>query len=145
MPLCLCEASGQGSDAFFAIALTLSLSPSAFGAAFLYQTIRIAAAASPGVEPNVVSYNAAISACEKGGQWLAAVGLFEAMKRNGRASAQPDAVTYNALLSALATSHQVLLKFGVLESQASLYAGVCSPISFYCVRPSQTNNKMYCL
>jgi len=61
-----------------------------------------------GVEPNVVSYNAAISACEKAGQWLEAIGLFEGMKKSGAPEAQPDMVTYSALLSALATSHQVL-------------------------------------
>jgi len=60
-----------------------------------------------GIEPNAVSYNAAISACEKAGRWLDAIGLFEGMKKSGIPEAQPDMVTYSALLSALATSHQV--------------------------------------
>ena len=42
-----------------------------------------------------ISLNAAISACEKGGQWEQALILFEAMPGS---NVEPDMVSYNALL-----------------------------------------------
>ena len=35
---------------------------------------------SDGIEPTVVSYSAALSACEKGGQWELALELLELMR-----------------------------------------------------------------
>ncbi|CAK9030074.1 Pentatricopeptide repeat-containing protein At4g31850 [Durusdinium trenchii] len=46
------------------------------------------------VQPDVISYSAAISACEKGGQWPQALKLFEAMPE---VEVQPNLVAYNAL------------------------------------------------
>ena len=36
-----------------------------------------------GIEPNIISYYATSSACEKGGQWEKALNLFQEMKYNG--------------------------------------------------------------
>ena len=36
-----------------------------------------------GIEPNIISYNATISACEKGVQWGKAIHLFKDMEING--------------------------------------------------------------
>ena len=52
---------------------------------------------SSGVEPSVISYNAAISACEKGGQWEPALQLLEEMKSSG---IEPDVISYSAAISA---------------------------------------------
>ena len=49
------------------------------------------------VVPNVYTYSAAISACEKGGQWKRALELFAEMERAGVAR---DVVIYNAAISA---------------------------------------------
>jgi pentatricopeptide repeat domain-containing protein 1 len=49
------------------------------------------------VKPDVYSYNALISACEKGGQWERAVEVFEEMKAAG---VKPDVITYSALITA---------------------------------------------
>ena len=45
--------------------------------------------------PNVITYNAMISACEKGKQPERALELFDAMKQQ---SMVPDVMTYNALI-----------------------------------------------
>jgi pentatricopeptide repeat protein len=50
-----------------------------------------------GVEPDVITYNAAISACEKGGQWEKALQLLEEMQAKG---VEPDVITYSATISA---------------------------------------------
>ena len=49
------------------------------------------------INPNVISYNAAISACQKRGEWQQAVSLFRAMPQ---ARITPDVVSYNAVISA---------------------------------------------
>ena len=49
-----------------------------------------------GVVPNVITYNALISACEKGKQPERALGVLEAMQQQGL---EPNAITYNALIS----------------------------------------------
>ncbi|CAL1152244.1 unnamed protein product [Cladocopium goreaui] len=49
------------------------------------------------VNPDIIVYNAAISACEKGGQWQQALNLFRAMPK---AKAIPDSISYNAAISA---------------------------------------------
>ena len=49
-----------------------------------------------GVLPNVITYNALISAGEKGQQPGRALKIFEAMVQQG---VVPDAITYNALVS----------------------------------------------
>ncbi len=50
-----------------------------------------------GLEPNVVTYNATISACVKGLQWAKALELLASMDRRGL---EPDVETYNATISA---------------------------------------------
>jgi len=50
-----------------------------------------------GVVPNVVTYSALVSACEKGERLGQALKMFVAMQRQGVA---PDVVTYCALISA---------------------------------------------
>lgn len=48
------------------------------------------------VTPDVTSYNALISACEKGGEWQRALHLFQLC----RSELQPNLVSYNAMISA---------------------------------------------
>ena len=50
-----------------------------------------------GVVPEVITYNALISACEKGKQDERAMRIFEAMQQQG---VMPEVITYNALISA---------------------------------------------
>ena len=47
--------------------------------------------------PEVITFSALISACEKGKQPGRALELFEAMQRQG---VVPDVITYNALINA---------------------------------------------
>ncbi len=47
--------------------------------------------------PNVISYSAATSACEKGGQWQRALELLEGMSRR---ALRPDVISYSAAMSA---------------------------------------------
>merc|ERR1712070_915880 len=49
------------------------------------------------VEPNVVSYSAAISACEKGQQWEDALSLLDDVQGSFLV---PDVVSFNAAISA---------------------------------------------
>eukprot|EP00438_Fugacium_kawagutii_P010387 Skav220387 [mRNA] locus=scaffold639:162903:163631:- [translate_table: standard] len=49
------------------------------------------------ISADVISYNAAISACEKGGQWQQALTLFEAMPK---AMISPNVVSFSAAISA---------------------------------------------
>ena len=57
-----------------------------------------------GVEPDVISFSAAISACEKGGQWERALSLLEEMGRRG---VEPDVVSFNAALDAVCAQQPV--------------------------------------
>ena len=49
------------------------------------------------LQPNVITCNALISACEKGWMTERALQLFDAMQQQGL---QPDVITYSALVSA---------------------------------------------
>ena len=49
------------------------------------------------VEADTITYNAAISACEKAGQWVRALQLLDGMA-NSRTEA--NTITYNAAISA---------------------------------------------
>jgi pentatricopeptide repeat protein len=49
--------------------------------------------------PNVITFSAAISACEKGGQWKRALSLLDEMRDNGVA---PDVIIFNAAILACA-------------------------------------------
>ena len=48
-----------------------------------------------GIVPNVISYNATISACEKGGEWKKALQLFQEMRNNG---IQSDVISYKTII-----------------------------------------------
>ena len=50
-----------------------------------------------GLEADVVSYNAAISACTKGRQWASALSLLAQMRSEGIA---PNVITFNAAIGA---------------------------------------------
>ena len=50
-----------------------------------------------GVTPNVISFNAAISACEKGGKWERALSLLDAMRERG---VTPNVISFSAAISA---------------------------------------------
>ena len=50
-----------------------------------------------GIELNIISYNATISACEKGGEWEKALQLFKETNHNG---IDPNIISYNATISA---------------------------------------------
>ncbi|CAK0790318.1 unnamed protein product, partial [Prorocentrum cordatum] len=55
-------------------------------------------------EPNVISYSAGTSACEKGGQWQRALALLSEMPE---AKLEPDIIfSYNAGISACAKGEQ---------------------------------------
>jgi pentatricopeptide repeat protein len=66
-----------------------------------------------GVLPDVITYSALISACEKGKQPERALELFEAMQRQG---VVPDVITYSALVSACEGSQQWELTSHLLSS-----------------------------
>ena len=70
---------------------------------------------SKGVERNTMTYNATISACEKGGQLQRAVELFEEMGRQG---VDWDTITYNATISACE-------KGGQFDRCVTLYGDAC--------------------
>ena len=50
-----------------------------------------------GLEPNVINYSAAISACEKKGEWEKALDLFRSMQVQGL---KPSVLTYNSVIRA---------------------------------------------
>ena len=56
-----------------------------------------------GVEPNVISYSAAISAREEGQQWEPAQSLLGQMEARG---VEPNVISYNAAISACENGHQ---------------------------------------
>lgn len=49
------------------------------------------------LQPNVICYSAAITACEKGGEWRKALHLLLKMINSG---VEPDTIAYNASISA---------------------------------------------
>ena len=55
------------------------------------------------LEPNVVSYSAAISACEKGKQWEQALNLLQEMARS---QLEPDVIIYNSATTACEKSRR---------------------------------------
>ena len=56
-----------------------------------------------GSQPNVITWNAAISACGKGAQWERALEMLEEMQRRGL---QPNVITWSAAISACAKGAQ---------------------------------------
>jgi pentatricopeptide repeat domain-containing protein 1 len=61
--------------------------------------------------PNVVSYNAAISACARGGVWREALALLRQMRTDGLT---PDMVSYSTALDALARGAQGRAALGII-------------------------------
>lgn len=75
----------------------------------------VGAAASDGGArraPNVITYSAAISACEKGQQWERALELLEQMQAQG---VRPEAITFNAAISACEKCQQWERALGLLS------------------------------
>ncbi len=58
---------------------------------------------SAGVNPDVITYSSAISACEKGGQWQRALDL---LARCESAGIKPNVITYNSAISACEKGRQ---------------------------------------
>eukprot|EP00438_Fugacium_kawagutii_P020542 Skav202306 [mRNA] locus=scaffold60:94861:101327:+ [translate_table: standard] len=56
--------------------------------------------ALPLVSPDIITYNAVVSACEKGGQWALALSIFNQMLESKSESLKPNPMTYQGLLSA---------------------------------------------
>ena len=56
-----------------------------------------------GIQPNTITYSAAISACEKGNQWKEALALLSKMKQE---DIKADTITYNAAISACEKGNQ---------------------------------------
>ena len=69
-----------------------------------------------GVDPDVITYNAAISACEKGWQWERALELLEEMKSSG---IEPDVISYSAAISACEKGGQWERALELLEEMKS--------------------------
>ena len=64
----------------------------------LFQEMR-----AQGLQADVITYNATISACEKGKQWQRALGLLEEMLSQG---IRANVITYNATISACGKGKQ---------------------------------------
>lgn len=70
-----------------------------------------------GVEPNAHAYCAAINACEKGGQWLRAIDLFNLMQKRG---VQPNTVTCTSVICACKAGGHWQDALTILHSMPSL-------------------------
>ena len=64
----------------------------------------------------MISYNAAISACEKGSQWEKALGLLQEMTSSG---IKPNVISYNAAISACEKGSQWEKALGLLQEMPS--------------------------
>merc|ERR1712176_1285716 len=83
-----------------------------------------------GVTPNVISYSAAISACEKGLQWELALKLFGEMREAGVA---PDCATLQALMQVLVSVSHFEEGFRLLgQIEAKVY-GDLQDEPVYCI------------
>jgi pentatricopeptide repeat protein len=71
---------------------------------------------APPVSPNIITYNAVISACEKGGRLEEALNLLTQLTEAGL---EPDIITYSALIS---TCEKVLC---VCVCRCACYVCVC--------------------
>ena len=80
------------------------------------------------MKPNVITYSAVISACEKGGQWEKALEVFASMDSNG---VSPNDITYCAVISACEKGRQwekALEIFASMENVSSSSPAFNSPI-----------------
>ena len=72
---------------------------------------------SKGVERNTITYNAAISACEKGGQWKEALGLLSVTASK---DVERDTITYNtAVFVCVKGGHWQWVPFGKKQGPAN--------------------------
>ena len=69
-----------------------------------------------GVQRNTITYDAAISACEKGGQWQQGLELFERMRGE---CVQRDTITYGVAISACEKGEE-MAKFAVNSNSNSV-------------------------
>ncbi|OLP92731.1 Pentatricopeptide repeat-containing protein, chloroplastic [Symbiodinium microadriaticum] len=69
---------------------------------------------------NEISFNAAISACEKGQHWLAALTLFRSAARWVRR----DVITYNSSLSTFSEKSRSLWELAIMQLSAIRFAGL---------------------
>lgn len=65
------------------------------------------------LQPDIIAYNATISACAKGQQWQASIGLLAEMQVS---PVGVDTVTYNATISACAAGRQWQQSLGLLQA-----------------------------
>jgi pentatricopeptide repeat domain-containing protein 1 len=65
----------------------------------------------------VITYNASISACEKGEQWAAALGLLRQVHQQ---RIEPDVVTYNASILASCKSYEWAFSLALLHQMQGL-------------------------
>ena len=71
------------------------------------------------LEPDVISYSAAMSACEKGAQWEQASSLFQA---DVRSRLEPDVISYNAAISRVRKGEQWEQASALLQRDVALSA-----------------------
>ncbi|CAK0859208.1 unnamed protein product, partial [Prorocentrum cordatum] len=64
------------------------------------------------LEPDIISYSAGISACEKGGQWQRALARMSEMRE---AKLEPSVISYNAWTSACEKGRAVEVGSGAAE------------------------------
>ena len=79
-----------------------------------------------GEAPNLYCINAALSACEKGGAWLEAITIYEAVRASPNAP-KPNIVTVNSLLIALDRAGQTELASAIYQ-EALLEAYIRRPL-----------------
>jgi pentatricopeptide repeat protein len=74
-----------------------------------------------GVKPNLISYNAAMSACGKANRPEQALQLLQEMRRH---SAEPDVISYNAAISAYSVAIEGCRKADLVPCVISYYAAI---------------------
>lgn len=64
------------------------------------------------IEPNVISYSAAIKACEKDGDWPSALEFLDLMRANG---VEPNEITFSSVISVAARGNVAYVALNVLR------------------------------
>ncbi|CAK0882887.1 unnamed protein product [Prorocentrum cordatum] len=72
------------------------------------------------LEPDVISYNAGISVCEKGDQWQRVLALLSEMRE---AKLEPNVISYNAGISVCEEGEQCQRALALLSRDAGGNAG----------------------
>ena len=84
-----------------------------------------------GLNPDVISYSAAISSCRKGYQWEKALQLLAQMESR---KIKPDLVTYGAAISACEKGHQwkcAVLKFSFSFATLNFFFFSCEQMQYF--------------